>query len=208
MQRIGLLSGTFDPIHYGHVTLAQTARAQLGLDEVWILVNGSPEGKTEVAAFKHRLEMARRAVIEVNGVVADREPVQRMAQRHSIATAHQLVQDYPDHRFTLIMGIDTFSGIDSWDDHAKLLSLMDFAVAERPGSNPSAIADLQRRLGAVASRLNYRLIAMPPLSVSSRQAKDSLRTGAPATDIPSAVQQYISYYQLYTAASNPVRRFQ
>jgi nicotinate-nucleotide adenylyltransferase len=198
MKQIGILSGTFDPIHSGHTTLAQAALKQLKLDELWVLVNGYPEHKTDVATFEHRLEMARRAVTGLQGVVADREPIQLQRHRHSIATARQLVHDYPRSRFTLVMGIDTFCGIDRWEASAELLSLVSFAVAERPGSDSAAIADLQQRLGGAASSLNYQSIDMPLLPVSSQLAKHSLRAGIVAAGVPAIVQDYISRHRLYT----------
>lgn len=206
MKTIGLLSGTFDPIHDGHLALALAAREQLGLDGVWILVNADPPRKTGVTPFAHRLAMATLAVSEVPGVVADREPVQRHPHRHSIATARQLVADYPDASFTLLMGMDIFVTVDRWEDHEELCKLMDFGVVARPESSlGKSVSKVNTMLhfgtvsaGGISPR--HRLINMPPLTVSSTRVQREVRAGQTA-HTPPAVQAYIREHRLYLEAA-------
>jgi len=195
---IGLLSGTFDPVHRGHVALAQAALRQLQLDEVWLLVNAYAQHKAGIAPFEHRLAMAALASAGVPGVVADREPVQRVPQRHSVAMMRQLERNYPRHRFTLIMGVEVFGGLDRWEEVEELVQLVPFGVVLRRASDNALIEQLKQRLGPAASNLEYDFIAMPGVPVSSTAVRRALQTGRMAAGLHPPVRDYIGQHHLYS----------
>jgi nicotinate-nucleotide adenylyltransferase len=201
VTKIGLLSGTFDPIHQGHTSLAQEALRQLQLDEIWLLVNAYPEHKTAGAPFEQRLAMAALAAADTPGVTADREPVQRTPQRHSVALVRGLQRDYPDHHFILVMGVDVFGGLDHWAEVAELVRLVTFGVALRHGADPTLINQLEQRLGPAAANLTYRRIIMPPVPASSTTVKQRLRAEQPTPEVHPAVQDHIRHYRLYDTGS-------
>ncbi len=197
LRSIGLLSGTFDPVHLGHLALAQAAFQQLGLDEVWLLVNAYPQHKTGVTPFEHRLAMVQLAAKGTAGVVANREPVQRRAQRHSVAMARELAADYPDSAFRLIMGGEVFAGLNRWDGWEELLGLVSFGVALSGGADTTFIDTLKQRMGASAATLSYKLIEIPPVVISSTSIKQKIRSGQPAKELAPAVRAYIQEHELY-----------
>jgi nicotinate-nucleotide adenylyltransferase len=197
-KRVGILSGTFDPIHNGHLALARDGREQLALDEVWVLVNGHPPGKSGVTSFAHRMAMVRLAALPMPYMVVDREPVQRQQKAHSLGTAQALVRDYPGTAFTLLMGADVFCQIGRWEGHAELFELVDFGVAERPNIGSSKIDASLRHLGSAVLNLQYRLIAMPSIPVSAAQIRAAAAGGRMDATAPT-VGEYIRTQHLYGA---------
>src|SRR4051794_4171209 len=123
-MKIGILPGTFDPIHVGHIELAKAAQHQLGLDEVWLLVDADPVGKSNVTDFTHRMAMAKLAGKGV--LTVDREPIQNRAERRTLQTARELNAAYPEDDFMMILGADVFSSIDNWEGIEEIKRLMAF----------------------------------------------------------------------------------
>lgn len=132
--RIGLLGGSFNPPHEGHIHISEMALKRLGLDYVWWLV--SPQNplksSSETAPLDARIALASRLVHERRVIVTDAERV--LGTRFTIETLKALVQRFPQVRFVWLMGSDNLAGFHLWKDWPHIVEMMPVAVVMRPGS--------------------------------------------------------------------------
>ncbi len=139
MQNIGILGGTFDPIHYGHIRLALEAREQLDLDQVRLIPVNTPPHRTDpVATPKHRRAMIELAINDNPNLCIDLRELESEDISYTINTLRSLRQEHTDDALCLIVGRDAFNKIDSWKNWQELLDYAHIIVANRPGelSNP------------------------------------------------------------------------
>lgn len=136
MARIGIFGGTFNPIHFGHLRVAEEAREHFGLKSVIFIPSGAPPLKnSELVPVLHRLEMARIACsgnpfFEVSAIESDEE-----RPSYTVDTVEKLNALYPDDTLYFILGLDSFRELDRWWMPERLTSLINFIVVSRPGSN-------------------------------------------------------------------------
>ncbi|MCK9301325.1 MAG: nicotinate (nicotinamide) nucleotide adenylyltransferase [Bacteroidales bacterium] len=163
MKRIGIFGGTFDPIHYGHISVAEHALRQAGLDELWFVI--SPHNplkkEEEIKEAGQRLQEARQALSEfpefiVSDIEFDLPRPSYMAQ-----TLRTLQNKYPGEEFVLIIGGDNLAVFEQWKDYRFLLDHFDILVYPRPGS-PNRVPDTWTRVN---------LLDAPPMDVSSTQIR-------------------------------------
>ncbi len=141
MRRIGLLGGSFNPAHGGHLQLSLAAIEALGLDELWWLVSpGNPlkEGATDMAPFESRLQSARAIAADTSIEVSDFE--KRSGTSYTIDTLRLLLARHPDDRFIWIMGADVLPEFHRWKEWRDMAQLVPIAVLPRPGYDKSAHA--------------------------------------------------------------------
>jgi nicotinate-nucleotide adenylyltransferase len=154
---IGILGGTFDPVHCGHLRLALEIREQLSLDVVRLLPASNPQlRETPRADGSRRLELLTAAVDGVPGLEVDARELDRDGPTYTVDTLESLRQEFPDSVLVFILGMDSFQGLDRWHRWQDLPDLAHLAVAHRPGGElpgPGPIADLlaQRRCDDVAT---------------------------------------------------------
>ncbi len=195
MRRLGILGGTFNPPHRGHLALAIHARRQLALERVLLVpANTAPNkpGRDEDPGPSERLAMCRLAVAEVDGVSVCALEIERGGVSYTVDTLRALHASHPEAELTLIVGGDVASTIGSWREPAELLALAHLAVAGRPGAPPPVLAD-----GARSSSLE-----MPALDVSSSMVRDRAAHGQPIEELVGAgVARYIADHGLYRVAS-------
>lgn len=131
-QRIGLLGGSFDPPHAGHLHITDQATRALRLDAVWWLVSpGNPLKADAPARLERRVAAARRLVAGRRVVVTDLEA--RIGTRHTAATLAELRLRYPKVRFVWLMGSDNLAGFHRWDRWRQILATVPVCVLARPG---------------------------------------------------------------------------
>ena len=135
-MQIGLFGGTFDPIHHGHLLLAERCRGDAGLDEVWFLPSYQPPHKhgPSITRFEHRCEMV---TLATTGQPAFRvEPIEKELPPPSYTanTLAELRMRHPEHDFSLIVGADCLPDIPKWHDPPRLLELTSLIVVPRPGT--------------------------------------------------------------------------
>ncbi len=201
MQRIGIMGGTFDPIHYGHLVTAEQARFTFGLDRVVFVPTGRPPHKQEkdVSEAEHRLTMTRLATqSNVHFGVSSIE-VDRPGPTYAIDTVREFKQLYPPGTDLLfITGADAVLQMTGWKDYDVLMQLCEFVAATRPGYvlEHERIAQM---FGPNASKINF--FEVPALAISSTDIRARVRSGRPVRYLlPDVVIDYIFASKLYTCS--------
>lgn len=207
---IGLLGGTFDPIHYGHLRVALEMREALGLDEVRFLPCGEPPHRGRPGAdAKTRAALTAIALAGEPGFVLDRRELTRDGPSYTYDTLRSLREEYGEQRpFCLIVGADAFAGLPSWHRAGDLLGLTHIAVARRPGEMPAIAPPLAALLGDRLTENPADLCAAPAgrviwvevtqLAISATAIRERLRQGrSPRFLMPDAVLDAIRKQGLY-----------
>lgn len=214
---LGLLGGTFDPIHFGHLRLAEEAREALALDRVRLIPAGQPPHRGEPrSTADDRLAMARLAIAGNPGLEVDAGEVQAAQKSYTVPTLERLRRELgPQRPLVLILGADAFQGLPSWHRWQELFALAHIAVANRPGYAPhgrrwpavlspeldAACRDRQTRNPAALRGAAAGLIIpfdMTPLAISASLIRDLARDGHSLRYLlPAPVLDYIQRHDLY-----------
>lgn len=192
---IGILGGTFDPPHAGHVAAAVAARQQLGLDEVRVMPAGLTPMRpgAPVAAAAERVTMCRLAFAEHPWAVVDEREIRRAGTSWSIDTARELAKEFPEARRVWILGADQLARLDRWKDVGELCGLVEFAVLSRDGISTAPPE-------SVAAVIRLTVLKAPAVHVSSTVLREALRRGdSPRNGLPLAVGRHIDERSLYQA---------
>jgi nicotinate-nucleotide adenylyltransferase len=196
--RIGILGGTFNPPHLGHLVCAQEAYIQLSLARVILVPARIPPHKTvdDEPGAMHRFEMCRLAILgdERRFEVSDLE-IRREGPSYTVDTLEQLHSRDSDNELFLILGGDIAAGLPEWHEPERVLSLATVAVAERPGTAHQAVA---ASLRSIPGGERGRFFDMPEIGISSTMLRDRARTGESTRYlVPDAVRDYIDQHGLY-----------
>lgn len=192
---IGILGGTFDPPHAGHVAAAAAAQKQLGLDEVRVIPAGQAPLRTgaPVASAADRVAMCRLAFAEHPWAVIDDRETLRAGTSWSVDTARELAREHPDASRVWILGADQLARLDRWKDVVELCGLVEFAVLSRDGIStlpPPSLAEVIR----------LTVLKAPEVQVSSTALREALRRGvSPRNGLPLGVARHIDERSLYQA---------
>ncbi len=194
---IGLLGGSFDPIHLAHLELARCALQQLGLDEVWLIPAGRPWQRGALgASARQREDMVRLAArADTRLRVLDLELL-RSGPSYTMDTLRELRAAHPGRDFVLLLGADQLENFLSWKDWQGIAACADLAAAPRPEHELRPAPGLLAALQAGGHRL-LRL-HMPPLAVSATLVRDHAARGLDLRGlVPPAVADYIERHHLY-----------
>lgn len=192
-KQIGILAGTFDPIHDGHIALAETAKKAAKLDKVILLVERQPRRKQAIATFEQRLKMCQLAAanhkwLEVLELKDLRFDVQQ--------TLPQLQKHFPKTELAMILGSDVFLHLPTWPAIYSLVERIRFIVAVRSGDVREAIEDVALDCGA-----EFMLVESRFPAVSSSQIRKQLHRGeTKGVDVP--LLSYIKRNKLYVDESS------
>jgi nicotinate-nucleotide adenylyltransferase len=199
----GVLGGTFNPPHRGHVELARQALRELGLERVLLMPARLPPHKTaaEDPGAPRRLEMCRLLVEGVAGLDASPLELERDGPSYTVDTLRALHAAHPETRLTFVVGADIARTLPSWHEPAELLALAELAVALRAGSSAHDVeAALASLPGAPAPEGRVRFLTMEPLDVSSSLVRERVRQGEPIDELVGpALAAYIAAHALYRA---------
>ncbi|MFE1645183.1 nicotinate-nucleotide adenylyltransferase [Microbacterium sp. P01] len=187
--RIGVMGGTFDPIHHGHLVAASEVASSFGLDEVIFVPTGRPWQKEVVTAGEHRYLMAVIATAANPQFTVSRVDIDRAGPTYTIDTLRDLKAARPDAELFFISGADAVAQILSWRDHDELWDLAHFVAVSRPGH----VLTTDGLPGGKVSQLE-----IPALSISSTDCRKRVKMGHPVWYlVPDGVVQYIAKHHLY-----------
>lgn len=204
-KRIGLMGGSFDPIHYGHLVLAEEMRTRLSLDQViFIPVGRAPHKHADKMTMpRQRYEMVMLATLdhpnfEVSSIEIDREGV-----TYSYETVSKIVRESsPEDKFFFIAGADTLMELESWRSVEALLKMVTFVGAARPGTDQ---AELLQKMEQLQQRYSacVKIEELPELDISSTDLRKRIALGQSVKYLmPETVVQYIVKHQLYLKESS------
>ncbi len=199
-MRLGLFGGTFDPIHLGHLILAESCREACGLDRVWFVVAGAPPhkpgGRTAVA---HRLEMARIAVAGHPAFEVSELEASRPGPHYSVETLEAVRRERPDDELFFLVGADSLADLPFWREPARIARLANVVGVNRPGIDPAVTSELPD-LGPGTRPL--RLVTIPPIGIASHDLRHRLAEGRSIRyQVPRGVEAYIRTQGLYRPES-------
>lgn len=196
-RRLGLLGGTFDPPHYGHLWLAETARDQLRLDKVLFLPVGVPPHKPDapVTSVQHRVEMVRLAVDGHGAFCLSTLDCERPGPHTTVTLLPLLREAFPDSQFWLLLGGDSLRDLAGWHRPRTLISQVRLAVLERPGAQVE-LPVLNKALPGLEQAVDW--LRGPALSISATALRAWVTAGYSIRYLtPDAVCDYISAHGLY-----------
>ncbi len=197
-MKIGIYGGTFDPVHNGHIALAEQALKTLQLDFLYIMPNGNPPHKEKEEDKLHRLEMVKLAFGALEKTVISDYEIQKESYSYTAETLMYLREKHPEDTFYLIMGMDSLQSIFSWKQPEIVCSLATLAVAHRPGY-PVDEALLKRLQETYDARLSFLPMEY---DISSTNLRQQLKKGGYLFDkMPLSLVRYILKHGLYGCSS-------
>ena len=199
MPRIGLLGGTFDPIHNGHLHIARSFADELEVESVILLPAGDPYHKTAPrTAAHHRLAMAEIAAKADSRLAVSDCDIVRQGATYTHDTVQIFRQHFPAAEFWLLIGMDSLLQLHTWHRWQNLVRQCRIAAAPRPDSSlAQAPAPLQSWLAEALPQGRLHILQAEPLPISSSQIRQQLATEHTSPDIPPEVLSYIQQHQLY-----------
>ncbi len=199
-MRIGLFGGSFDPVHLGHLILAEQCREQARLDEVWWIPTAVSPLKQQgpVASDRQRLEMLELAVAGHSAFRVVDVELKRGGTSYTVETLETFRQEYPDREFFLLLGSDSLASFARWRDPSRICDLATPLVYARPDASiawnslsPFVAPEQLREFAELA--IESRLI-----DISSSDLRERIRQGKSIRYlVPRAVEQYITHHKLY-----------
>ncbi len=221
-QRVGLLGGTFDPIHFGHLRAAVEVREALMLHEIWFVVAASPPHKACLTPFHHRQAMVELAIREHNGFKCIDIEAKWPGPSYSIDTLRLLTQGRPGLdplrcEFFFVLGVDQFQGITFWKDYERLLDYAHLVVidrgVEREVAKKAALHVIEEVFSdyrpfdetltrfVCSNRHDIQLLHVTRLDISSSMIRKRLRTGHAVDFLTEhSVIEYINANNFYNIA--------
>ena len=198
-RRVGILGGTFNPIHVGHLIIAQDALEQLGLARVIFVPSATPPHKPldGNATAAQRLAMVRLAIRGDRRFAVDDLEIGRGGKSYTVDTLAQLRQRMPNVEFHFIIGSDSLRELHRWKDVARLVRLCTFVTVPRPGFEPKPVVD-PKLDAATRRRLQQQVLRGHPCDIASRDIRSRIAQGRSIRYlVPDAVARYIESHRLY-----------
>ena len=190
-MRIGIYGGSFDPIHYGHLLLAESAREQLKLDKVFFVPAATAPHKRsqESAPATARIEMLKLAISGNPALEISLLEIDRGGVSYTVDTLTALRGEHPDAELILLVGGDTLADMPNWKDPEQIVEIAGVAVVDRPGTHFEA---------TTLQGVEIFRVSMPLIDLSSREIRGRIARGESIRYwLPRAVEQYILHSNLY-----------
>jgi nicotinate-nucleotide adenylyltransferase len=198
---LGILGGTFDPPHYGHLALAENARVQLGLDRVLFVLAGQPPHKPDrpIAPADHRLAMVEMVIARNPAFIVSRVDLDRPGPHYTVDMLALLQQEHPEAELFFLMGGDSLAHFLAWRDPAGIVRQARLAVMRRPG-HASDVERLEQAVPGIRDRLVW--LDVPHLDIASSDLRRRVGEGLPLRYlVPRSVETYIRKHHLYIGES-------
>jgi nicotinate-nucleotide adenylyltransferase len=196
-MRTGILGGTFNPPHLGHLVAAQEAYRELGLDQVMLIPAGIPPHKPVEAepGPQHRLELCRLAIADDDRFTVSDLELRRDGPSFTVDTLKALSTQAPTNDLFLILGADIAAGLPEWHEPERVLELATVAIAKRRGTSRAAVTTA---LAGLKGGERARFFQMPSIGVSSTMLRRRVQAGQPIRYfVPDGVVDYIETHGLY-----------
>lgn len=211
IRRLGVLGGTFDPLHYGHMLIADTARVQLELDRVLFSPVGQPPHKSpdQPSPVPQRVALVQAALSEAGrpAFYLSRVDLDRPGPHYTVDALTLLRRHYPDAKIWFLIGGDSLADLPQWRDPVRILSLARLAVLARPGYEPDTdvIAKRLSESSSASKAINLKdridWLIGPTLDVSSTKLRERARRGFPIRYlVPRVVEAYVCQHNLYKSS--------
>ncbi|MBN2474364.1 MAG: nicotinate-nucleotide adenylyltransferase [Pirellulales bacterium] len=204
-MRLGLFGGTFDPIHYGHLLLAECCREQARLDEVWFLPTAVPPHKQgqELTSAEVRIEMLDLAIAGHAAFSVCRYEADRGGVNFTVDTLSHFREECPEDDLFFLLGADMLHDLPTWREAARVCELATPIVVCRPGTGELDFDCLARIATAgQIERVRLHQVAMPEIGISGTELRRRAAVGESLRyQTPRAVQKYIETHGLYCAAT-------
>ncbi|MCX8161009.1 MAG: nicotinate-nucleotide adenylyltransferase [Candidatus Saccharicenans sp.] len=215
MALTGLFGGTFNPVHLGHLKVAEEVINRLPLDRILFIPSYIPPHKdsVEVVPVRHRLKMVEIACRSHPAFMVSEVEARRPGRSYSIVTLRKLKRSRPEDQFFFIVGTDAFLEIETWKDYDQLLRECSFIVVSRPGFGIKSLQKVIERIKPAAILVPGRrsvlktekllpgslfLLEASTPDISSTEIRKRLKAGLPITGlVPPGVERYIEKYKLY-----------
>jgi nicotinate-nucleotide adenylyltransferase len=200
-MRVGIFGGTFDPVHLGHLILAEQARDQASLDEVWFVPAPRPPQKEgqSITRFEQRVEMLSLALAGNPAFRIDELEKDRVGPSYTVDTLAELRRRHPEHVFALLVGGDSLADLPYWREPRRILEQAGLVVMDRPGSPVVSAEELHQRLALPAgTSLPLVRVEAPGIDIASRYLRRRIVEGRSIRYlVPRAVEVYIQEKKLY-----------
>jgi len=200
-MRIGVFGGTFDPVHVGHLMVAEQCREQAGLDRVLFIPAARPPHKQDrvLTPFVHRAEMLALAIAGQPAFQVDDLEKERPGPSYTVDTLEELHQRHPAAELGLVIGSDCLPDLQFWREPARIIKLAGLVIAARPGWSMWTPEQLRLTLGlSSAEILHIQVVAMPLIDISSRDLRGRVAQRRSIRYlVPRAVECYIDTQRLY-----------
>lgn len=210
MSSIGIMGGTFNPIHMGHIEIAKSAYEQYHLDEVWFMPNHIPAYKSEdaIVSGEERLNMVRLAIENLPYCKASDFELKREGNTYTVDTLKLLKQQYPDDNFYFIMGADSLFCFDKWRSYEEIPDYAILLIAPRDEKSKQDVYEKIQLFNDCFNKECFYLIECKEIPCSSSQIRDIIKTENnqntemnSKTDelifLPEPVKKYIYSHNLY-----------
>lgn len=195
--KIGIMGGTFDPIHNGHIAIAKSAAEQLGLQRMLFIPTGNPHFKLEqkVTDASVRTHMVELAIADDERFVLDRCEVDRPGVTYTADTLEELAARYPDTELYFVMGADSAMTLHHWRNAERVAELCTVAVVQRPGQTLEEVHDAIEKSPI---EFSVTCVEAPQVDVSSTQIRELVSRGESIEAlVPQAVAEFIEQTGLY-----------
>lgn len=198
MSRLGVLGGTFDPIHYGHLVAAQEAASALGLERVLFVPTRQNPLKTggPISGVEHRLEMLRWAIEDNPGFELSAIELERPGPSYTVDTLRELQHRYEKEELFLIVGMDALADLPTWHDPGGILRVAAIVGVTRYGWNAVDLGWLEAAVPEAVGRV--QVLPIPGLDISSTELRERIAAGRSIRYlVPDGVIAYIQEQRLY-----------
>jgi len=198
-KRIGILGGTFNPIHLGHLLMAQDVMEQVNLDCVKFIPSAAPPHKTvnKLASGRDRLHMIKLAIRDDSGFEVDDLEIKRGGISYTVDTLTELRRRSPQADLYFIIGADSLRELHLWREVERLVTLCTFVTVPRPGFEPKPVID-PRLDASTRRRLRQHVLRGHSCDIASREIRARVASGRSIRYlVPDAVHQYIRRRRLY-----------
>ncbi|MGN0395570.1 MAG: nicotinate-nucleotide adenylyltransferase [Coprococcus sp.] len=199
-KRVGILGGTFNPVHNGHIELALQALNQFDLDKVFMMPNNKPAYKNqdEIIAKDDRAEMVKLAIRDIEGLEISYTELNRLGLTYTCETLEQLNNMYPDTKWYFIMGGDSIMYFDKWREPEKILRYATLIAAVRADIDKNTIYNKIEELQSKYADCNILFEEIRPIDISSSKLREMISEGLDVSEyMNSNVIEYIKEKKLY-----------